>query len=177
MEDTTQVMNTGLRGVKVASTRISDVNGAEGKLIYRGYLVKDIAENVSFEEIVHLLLYETMPSKKEIKTLGANIHELLINGFFMNTSMGDFALKQIDDIIEFHNEVINTSANMIDSLKAKYEKIKDKLHFIQERIGEDYISGILKNHIEEIEIRLNVGDFKQRRIDQLEAELNTLRGS
>jgi hypothetical protein len=120
---------------------------------------------------------KTMPSKKEIKTLGANIHELLINGFFMNSSMGDFAWKQIDDIIKFHNEVTNTSENMIDSFKAKYEKIKAKFHFIQEHIGEDYISGVLKSHIEEIEAKLNDDDFKKRRIYQLEAELNILRGS
>ena len=39
MDECQPTLNTGLRGVKVASTKISDVNGAEGKLIYRGYLV------------------------------------------------------------------------------------------------------------------------------------------
>ena len=59
-------MNTGLRGVTIASTRISDVDGDAGKLIYRGYLVKDLAENASFEEVVYLLLFERMPRADEL---------------------------------------------------------------------------------------------------------------
>ena len=36
------MLNTGLRGVVIADTRISDVQGAAGKLIYRGYLIEDV---------------------------------------------------------------------------------------------------------------------------------------
>lgn len=61
MDESTPIMNTGLRGVTIASTKISDVIGDQGKLIYRGYLVKDLAEGTCFEEVVHLLLYETLP--------------------------------------------------------------------------------------------------------------------
>lgn len=50
---------------------------------------------------------KTISSTKEIKTFGANIHELLINGFFMNNSIGEFALKEIKTIVEFHNEVMS----------------------------------------------------------------------
>ncbi len=60
------ILNTGLRGFTVATTKISDVNGAEGKLIYRGYLAKDLAGTASFEEVVHLLLYEVLPSKENL---------------------------------------------------------------------------------------------------------------
>ena len=41
--ETKPIVNTRLRGVTVASTRISDVRREEGKLIYRGYLVQDLA--------------------------------------------------------------------------------------------------------------------------------------
>ncbi len=60
------IINTGLRGVTIASTKISAVDGAAGKLIYRGYLAKDLAGNVSFEEVVHLLLYEDLPDRSEL---------------------------------------------------------------------------------------------------------------
>jgi len=66
MEECTPTVNTGLRGVTVASTKISHVDGAAGKLIYRGYLVKDLAENASYEEVAHLLLYEHLPSAEEL---------------------------------------------------------------------------------------------------------------
>jgi citrate synthase len=64
MEEKT--INTGLRGVIIASTKISDVNGAIGKLVYRGYLAKDLAGKVSFEETAYLLLYEDLPDEKEL---------------------------------------------------------------------------------------------------------------
>ncbi|MBT8339872.1 MAG: citrate (Si)-synthase [Desulfatitalea sp.] len=66
-EECKPTMNTGLRGVTVASTKVSDVIGAEGKLIYRGYLVTDLAARTSFEEVVHLLLHEKLPDKEELE--------------------------------------------------------------------------------------------------------------
>ncbi|MDJ0988222.1 MAG: citrate/2-methylcitrate synthase [Desulfobacterales bacterium] len=68
MEDECKPMlNTGLRGVVIADTRISDVQGAAGKLIYRGYLIQDLANNVSFEETAFLLLFEKLPNASELK--------------------------------------------------------------------------------------------------------------
>ena len=66
MEACQPILNTGLRGFKVATTRISDVEGTAGRLIYRGFLVQDLAEKVSFEEVVFLLLYERLPQKTEL---------------------------------------------------------------------------------------------------------------
>ena len=71
MEECKPAINTGLRGITIASTKVSDVIGDEGKLIYRGYLVQDLAEKASFEEIIHLLLYEKLPDGKELSTLNA----------------------------------------------------------------------------------------------------------
>jgi len=67
MENDKQIQNTGLRGVTIASTKISDVNGAIGKLVYRGFLAKDLAGKVSFEEVAYLLLYEQLPNKEELR--------------------------------------------------------------------------------------------------------------
>ena len=68
MEDECKPMlNTGLRGVVIADTRVSDVQGAAGKLIYRGYLIQDLANNVSFEETAYLLLFEKLPNAAELK--------------------------------------------------------------------------------------------------------------
>ena len=64
METCQPILNTGLRGFKVATTRISDVDGTVGRLIYRGYIVQDLAGKVSFEEVAYLLLYERLPQKE-----------------------------------------------------------------------------------------------------------------
>ncbi len=68
-EECKPTLNTGLRGVTVASTRISDVRGQEGKLIYRGYLIQDLASSATFEEVIHLLLKEKLPDKGELEAL------------------------------------------------------------------------------------------------------------
>ena len=67
MEECKPMLNTGLRGVVIADTRICEVDGANGRLIYRGYLVQDLAENATFEEVSFLLLYEKLPDKDELE--------------------------------------------------------------------------------------------------------------
>ena len=67
MEECKPMLNTGLRGVVIADTRICEVDGANGRLIYRGYLVQDLAKNATFEEVSFLLLYEKLPDKDELE--------------------------------------------------------------------------------------------------------------
>ena len=67
MEECKLSLNTGLRGVVIADTRICEVDGANGRLIYRGYLVQDLAENATFEEVSFLLLYEKLPDEDELE--------------------------------------------------------------------------------------------------------------
>jgi citrate synthase len=59
--------NIGLRGVRVADTRISHVDGEAGVLIYRGYLIEDLAGHSSFEETAYLLLFDTLPNEKQLE--------------------------------------------------------------------------------------------------------------
>ena len=61
-----ETKDIGLRGIPVADTRISAVDGEKGKLIYRGYDIETLAENSTFEETVYLMLYETLPTRKEL---------------------------------------------------------------------------------------------------------------
>jgi citrate synthase len=67
MEECKPILNTGLRGVVIAESRICDVDGANGRLIYRGYLIQDLAKNASFEEAAYLLLYEKLPDPTELE--------------------------------------------------------------------------------------------------------------
>ncbi len=65
-------LNTGLRGVTIANTRICEVDGKNGRLIYRGYLIQDLAQ-ASYEEVVHLLLFEHLPTAEELQALRARL--------------------------------------------------------------------------------------------------------
>ncbi len=62
MAEAVSVKNIGLRGVTVADTAISYIDGEQGILIYRGYRIEDLAENSSFIEVAYLLLNGTLPS-------------------------------------------------------------------------------------------------------------------
>jgi citrate synthase len=62
-----ETKDIGLRGVPVADTKISAVDGEKGRLIYRGYEIETLAENSTYEETVYLMLYETLPTRKELE--------------------------------------------------------------------------------------------------------------
>ena len=117
---------------------------------------------------------KTIVSQKKIKTFGANIHELLINGFFMDSSIGEFALNKIKSIVDFHYKVINFKEIDLNDLKVEYQTLKGEFYFIQEHIGEEYISGVIKNHITDIEKRLKDDSFNKKRITILQKELEEL---
>ena len=75
MEECKPLVNTGLRGVVIAESRICEVDGANGRLIYRGYLVQDLAKNATFEEVTHLLLYEKLPNAAELEEFKRRLRE------------------------------------------------------------------------------------------------------
>ncbi|HUL22969.1 MAG TPA: citrate/2-methylcitrate synthase [Thermodesulfobacteriota bacterium] len=62
-----ETKNIGLRGVKVADTRISDVDGEKGNLIYRGLNICDLVVHSTFEEVSFLLLYDHLPKAEELR--------------------------------------------------------------------------------------------------------------
>jgi len=57
----------GLEGVVAAQTAVSEVDGANGRLIYRGgYLIEDLAPAVTYEEVAYLLWNGDLPDKAEL---------------------------------------------------------------------------------------------------------------
>ncbi len=75
MDECLPLKNTGLRGVDVASSKICDVQGKKGKLIYRGFKVEDLAENSTFEEVCFLLLYERLPKEDELDQFSQSLKQ------------------------------------------------------------------------------------------------------
>src|SRR5437764_14853041 len=59
----------GLEGVVAAATRLSDVRGDIGQLIYCGYDINELAGKVTFEEVVHLLHHDHLPNRHELEEL------------------------------------------------------------------------------------------------------------
>jgi citrate synthase len=75
MNDTVRVKNIGLRGVTVADTKISFIDGEKGVLIYRGYRIEELAQNSSFMEIAYLLLQGVLPDRKQLEAFSRQVVE------------------------------------------------------------------------------------------------------
>jgi citrate synthase len=58
---------SGLEDVVAASSSICAVDGVEGRLIYQGYDIHDLAEHSTFEETVYLLWFGRLPKKAELE--------------------------------------------------------------------------------------------------------------
>ncbi|MGH7505986.1 MAG: citrate/2-methylcitrate synthase, partial [Longimicrobiales bacterium] len=65
----------GLEGVVAAQTRISKVMGEEGRLIYGGYEIDDLARNTTFEEVCHLLWFGELPDRARLDQLSRQFIE------------------------------------------------------------------------------------------------------
>lgn len=61
-----ETFSPGLEGVIAGKTAICCVD--QGKLLYRGYPISELAEKVVFAEVAHLLLYGELPTKTQLAT-------------------------------------------------------------------------------------------------------------
>jgi citrate synthase len=85
-----ETKNIGLRGIEVADTRISNIDGEKGKLIYRGFDILDLTENSTFEETAYLLLYDKLPNKSELDEFNAKLVEARYIPKQMQKNMGNW---------------------------------------------------------------------------------------
>jgi citrate synthase len=63
------VISKGLEGVVATDTRLGDVRGQEGQLIYCGYDINELAGKASFEEVIYLLWHNKLPNRSELAEL------------------------------------------------------------------------------------------------------------
>jgi citrate synthase len=65
----------GLEGIIANSTRLSDVLGDIGQLIYAGYDINELAGKTTFEEIIHLLWFGELPNSKQLAVLTGELRK------------------------------------------------------------------------------------------------------
>ena len=74
MSDTDKPASSkGLEGVVAATTKLSDVRGLDGELIYCGYNINELAGKATYEEVVHLLHRGKLPNADELAALKAEL--------------------------------------------------------------------------------------------------------
>lgn len=68
-------IGTGLKGIVLDETRISFIDGDQGKLVYRGYNIHDLAQRATFEETSYLLLHGVLPSRDELSRFDRDLRD------------------------------------------------------------------------------------------------------
>jgi len=68
-----ELTGAGLRGQIAGKTALSTVGKTGSGLTYRGYDVKDLAANCSFEEVAHLILKGELPTNAELTAYKARL--------------------------------------------------------------------------------------------------------
>jgi citrate synthase len=63
----------GLEGIVANSTNLSDVQGADGVLIYAGYNINEIAGVAGFEETIYLLWHGELPTATQLEILNEKL--------------------------------------------------------------------------------------------------------
>ena len=77
----------GLEGVVAAETQLCDLDGAQGRLAYRGYDIDQLARLATFEEVAYLLWHDDLPKTAQLDgltialTASREIPKELVQGF------------------------------------------------------------------------------------------------
>ncbi|MCK0105456.1 2-methylcitrate synthase [Marinobacter sp. S0848L] len=76
MAEAKKLGGAGLRGQVAGETALCTVGKTGAGLTYRGYDVKDLAENAQFEEVAYLLLRGKLPNQQELDAYKAKLKSL-----------------------------------------------------------------------------------------------------
>ncbi len=72
MTETVKI-NRGLKGIYFERSGVSDIDGAKGELIYRGYSIHDLATHATFEEVCYLLIHGELPTADQLAEFDAKL--------------------------------------------------------------------------------------------------------
>lgn len=163
MSSKSRVKNIGLRGVTVADSAISFIDGDKGVLIYRGYRIEDLADHSSFMETAYLLLNGTLPTVDEVNIFSERVkaaRELpgyvidAMRSFPSNAKPMDvlqavvpmFAMeKEYDDTLDralYLERAINLIAKM-PSVTATWHRIRNNLDPLMPDASLDHAANFL----------------------------------
>ena len=119
-----ETKNIGLRGIEVADTKISNIDGEKGKLIYRGYDILDLTKNSTFEETAYLLLYDKLPTKPQLDEFNSKLIEARFIPKQMQKNMGNW--RKDADPMDMLQAFVSALAGYYDEEFSNKEASYDK---------------------------------------------------
>jgi citrate synthase len=73
MSNASEKVISGLEGVLACESSVSFIDGNIPELSYRGYNIHDIAETLTYEQVVYLLWHGELPSAPELQAFSADL--------------------------------------------------------------------------------------------------------
>ncbi|MCK7635006.1 MULTISPECIES: 2-methylcitrate synthase [unclassified Shewanella] len=114
MSEAKKLSGAGLRGQSAGETALSTVGVSGSGLTYRGYDVKDLGENATFEEVAYLILYGDLPTQAQLDAYKTKLKGL--RGLPQ-------ALKEVLERIPADThpmDVMRTGCSMLGNLEAEH---------------------------------------------------------
>ena len=145
--------NIGLRNIEVADTRISSIDGENGKLIYRGYDILDLVNHSTFEETSFLLLFGSLPTAaqlvdfvdemKKVRNVPEMVYENLRNRPHSASPM-DVLQSSVSELPDYDSNLVDDTKEMnvkrailliakIPTIVAAWNRIRNGLDPIEPR--------------------------------------------
>jgi citrate synthase len=73
MSSASEQVISGLEGVLACESSVAFIDGNIPELSYRGYNIHDIAETLTYEQVVYLLWHDELPSSDQLRTFRADL--------------------------------------------------------------------------------------------------------
>ncbi len=103
-------LHKGLEGIVVTESDLSYIDGSEGRLVYRGYDIDDLAREACYEEVLHLLWHGHLPDAEELATFKRRMAaERAVNGEVIDT------VRALADVEESPMAVLRTVASQLSA--------------------------------------------------------------
>ena len=157
-----ETKNTGLRGIPVADTRVSNIRGDVGELIYRGFNIQDLVEKSNFEETAYLLLHDELPNRAQLSDFESKLKDARWIPKQMQTNMGNWRrdadpMDMLQAFVaalagyydeEFHNKEssYDKSINLIakvPTIVASWQRIRNSLPVVDPDPGLGHAANFL----------------------------------
>lgn len=108
-----------------------------------------ILSDIPSQNVLNLSDNEDLLLSENTQTFGANIHEMLIGKFFMESTTGEHVRTLTDQMLDLYAKIsLAQSEKEMGILKEEFDSNKSKFIFLVDNIGEDVIRSILKNHLD-----------------------------
>src|SRR5918994_5323365 len=155
--------NIGLRNIEVADTKISSIDGSNGKLIYRGYDILDLVNHSTFEETSYLLLFGELPHNDELYEFSRRLkdsrtipHRLIKNleNRLLTARPMDVLQSSVSELADYDPNLdddtkdanLSRAINLISKMPtivAAWERIRNLKEIVPPSIEESHASNFL----------------------------------